>query len=69
MALKKWKICVGHCGPTSLWTKIIKAYTPDEAVRKYLEEKDGVVTQERYDALIDHVYEHIPEKRTAKDSD
>ena len=68
MALKMWKICTGHCGPTSLYTKIIKAYTKEEAVKKYLTEKnpDTPIRQETVDELVEHCYEHIPEKREPK---
>ena len=66
MAMKKWKICVGICGPTLLWTNVIKAYTAEEAVKKYLEETDSKVDQDEFDALIKHCHEHIPQKRVKK---
>ena len=36
--LKKYRMAVGICGPTVLYTNIIKAYSPEDAARKYLEE-------------------------------
>ncbi len=66
MAMKKWKICVGICGPTLLWTNVIKAYTAEEAVKKYLEETDGKVDQDEFDFLLKHCHEHIPQKRASK---
>lgn len=69
MAMKKWKICVGICGPTLLWTNVIKANSEEEAVRKYLTERDGEVKQSELDDLIKHCYEHIPQKRATKVAD
>ena len=66
MAMKKWKICVGICGPTLLWMNVIKANSEEEAVRKYLTERDGEVKQSELEDLIKHCYEHIPEPRTKK---
>lgn len=37
-AMKKWKIAVGVCGGRVLYTNIIKAHSPEEAAKKYLEE-------------------------------
>ena len=36
--LKKYRMAVGICGPTVLYTNIIKAYSPEDAARKYLGE-------------------------------
>lgn len=36
--LKKYRMAVGICGPTVLYTNIINAYSPEDAARKYLEE-------------------------------
>ena len=35
--MKKYKIAVGLCGPTIIYTNIIKAASPEEAARKYYE--------------------------------
>ena len=36
--LKRYRMATGICGPTVLYTNIIKAYSPEDAARKYLEE-------------------------------
>lgn len=40
--LKKYRMAVGACGPTILYTNIIKAYSPEEAARKFLEDEEDI---------------------------
>ena len=61
--LKKYRMATGICGPTVLYTNIIKAYSPEEAARKYLEkDKDGMATEEKVREIADKMYEIEDEK-------
>ncbi len=60
--LKKYKMAVGICGPTVLYTNIIKAYNPEEAARKYLEESNEEVTEAKIDEISRRMFELRDEK-------
>lgn len=45
--LKKFRMAVGICGPQILYTNIIKAYTAEEAARKYYEEIEEEASDEK----------------------
>ena len=64
--LKKYKIAVGICGPHILYTNIIKAYSEEEAVKKYMEESEEEFNEERYQMYLRHTFEHIPKPRKKK---
>lgn len=66
MAMKKWKIFFGMCGPTSLESKIIKAYTAEEAVRKYLGDKYEETAPEEIAKMVENCGEYISEPRAKK---
>ena len=60
--LKKYRMAVGICGPTVLYTNIIKAYSPEDAARKYLEEgiAEGSVdeiTDDKISKIAKEMYE------------
>ena len=56
--LKKYRMAVGICGPTVLYTNIIRAYSAEEAARKYLsEDEDGTVPEEKVREIADRMYE------------
>jgi len=66
MAMKKWKIFFGMCGPTSLESKIIVAATKEDAVKKYLGDKYETTSAEEIAKMVENCGEHIPEPRTKK---
>ena len=60
--LKRYRMATGICGPTVLYTNIIKAYSPEEAARKYLEERraEGAVdevTDDKVAEIAKEMYE------------
>ena len=61
--LKQWTITTGQCGPISLHSKVIKAYTKEEAVKKFVATLDEKKTESEIAWYIDQCYEHIPEPR------
>ena len=62
---KKYRMAVGACGPTILYTNVIRAYSPEEAARKYLEdEKD--ISEERITEIARRMRE-IEESKPLKD--
>ena len=61
--LKKYRMAVGICGPTVLYTNIIRAYSAEEAARKYLsEDEDGTVPDEKVREIADRMHEIEEEK-------
>ena len=66
MAMKQWKIFLGMCGPTSLESKIIRASTKEEAVKKYLGDEYESASPERIAEMVMKCGEHIPEPRVKK---
>ena len=67
MALKKYKICVGVCGPTLLYTNIIKAEDERDAVTKYLSETGMQITEEEIQKYISHTHEVLPTPKRKDD--
>ena len=65
--MKSWKIFFGMCGPTSLESKIIRAYTEEEAVKKYLGDKYDTTSPEEIAKMVENCGEHIPEPRVKKE--
>ena len=65
--LKKYKMAVGICGPTILYTNIIKAYSAEEAARSYLEENnDGEINDEMVSETAKRMFE-IEDEKTLDD--
>ena len=61
--LKKYKMAVGICGPTVLYTNIIKAYSAEEAARLYLQENnEGEITDEMVYQTAKRMFEIEEEK-------
>lgn len=69
MTMKKYKIALGACGPQILRTNIIKAHTPEEAVRKYLEETGSEITDAKVKSLLSRTYEHVSDTYGVEDTD
>lgn len=61
--MKQWKICTGQCGPMTLYSNVIKAYTKEEAVQKLLEKIKGKGNEFAPEWYLEHCYEHIPTPR------
>ena len=55
--MRKYKIAVGICGPTIMYSKVIKAATPEEAVEKYLADSEDEYTEAEKDMLLRHTIE------------
>ena len=60
--LKKYKMAVGICGPTVLYTNIYKAYTVEEAVQMYFRELGKTPTDKEYDEALIKMREIVEEK-------
>ena len=63
MALKNYKMALGTCGPEIIYTDIIKAYSPEEAARKYLLSgyTEDAVTEEKI-AELAKAFHEVPPK-------
>ena len=55
--MRKWKIAVGICGPTILYSNVIKAKSAEEAVDKYIADSEGKYTISSKETLLQHVHE------------
>lgn len=58
--LRKYRMAVGICGPTVLYTNIIRAYSAEEAARLYLKENSDngvIVTDEMVSEIANKMYE------------
>lgn len=60
MALKKYRIFLGMCGPTVLQTNIIKAQDKREAVIQYLTDNDMEQTEDNIQKYLEHTGEVLP---------
>ncbi len=56
-AMKKYKIAVGICGPTILYSNVIKAHSAEEAVDKFIAESEGHYSESDKETLMRHVHE------------
>ena len=63
--MKKYRIALGICGPTVMYSKIIKAYSEEEAVKKYLADSGEECTDDKVKNLI----RFTREKVSVKDDD
>ena len=58
--LKKYRMAVGICGPTVLYTNIIRAYSSEEAARFYLDENNDSgkeITDEMVSEIANKMHE------------
>lgn len=58
--LKKYRMAVGVCGPTVLYTNIIRAYSSEEAARFYLDENNDSgkeITDEMVSEIANKMHE------------
>ncbi len=63
--LKKYKMAVGICGPTVLYTNIIKAYSAEEAAKLYLDENNDA-GKEITDEMVSEIAKKMFEIEEAK---
>ena len=66
MALKKYRFAVGVCGPTVLYTNIIRAEDERAAATLYLSEIGKELTNENITELLKYVREIIPKENPDK---
>lgn len=57
VAMKKYKIAVGICGPTVLYSNVIKAHSKEEAVEKFISESEGQYSAADRETLLNHTRE------------
>ena len=67
MAKRKFKICVGACGPTLLYTNIIKAEDERDAVIQYLSSDGNTPTEEEVQRYISYTHEVVPTPKRKDD--
>ena len=63
MAMKKYRIALGICGPHVLYTNVIRAYDERDAAERYLRSEGKDPTEEEIGALLRHVVVHVPKPR------
>ena len=66
MAMKKYRIALGVCGPNVLYTNVIRAYDERDAVERFLRSEGNDPTEEEIGKLLGRVVEHVPKPRKKK---
>lgn len=68
-AMKKYKIAVGICGPTILYSNIIKAHSEEEAVEKFIADSEGQYSESDKGTLLRHTHEIVARKPAREDAE
>ena len=66
MALKKYRFFVGACGPTMMYSNIIRAEDEISATKIYLAEIGEEPTEENIKKKLDYIREIIPKENPEK---
>ena len=66
MAMNKYRIALGVCGPHVLYTNVIRAKDEREAVERYLCSEGKDPTEQEIEMLLRHVVAHVPKPRKGK---
>ncbi len=67
--MKKYKIAVGICGPTILYSSVIKAQNREEAVERFIADSEGQYSTADKETLLQHIHEIDNCKSTSDNSD
>ena len=66
--MRKYKIAVGICGPTILYSDVIKAQNRVEAVERFIADSDGQYTESDKETLLQHIHEIVSRKSTSENA-